>query len=77
MFFQEVQSSYDSDHDNLPELLRNRGSVCLVFIIFLSDTQNVVNVWSALVLHNKMEIALEIKLKSPETDKENRKTCLV
>ena len=63
MFFREVQSSYDSDHNNLPELPRNRGTVCLVFTIFLSDTENVVNVWSALVLQNKMEIPLEIKLK--------------
>ena len=27
---------------------------------------------AALVLHNKMEIPLEIKLKSPETDKEKQ-----
>ena len=72
MFFQEVQPSCDSDHNNLPELLRNRGTVCLVFTIFLSDTQNVVNVWSALVLHNEMETPLEIKLKSPKTDKEKQ-----
>ena len=51
--------------------------VCLVLTIFLSDTLKIVNVRSALVLQNKMEIPLEIKLKSPETDKENRKTCLV
>jgi len=37
-----------------------------VFTISLSDTQKVVNIWSALVLHNKMEIPLEIR---PEIQK--------
>ena len=71
VFFREVQPSCDSDHDNLPGLPKNRATVRLVFTISLSDTQKVVNVRSALVLHNKMEIPLEIKLEKPETDQED------
>ena len=76
VFFREVQPSCDSDLDNLPELPRNRGTVRLVFTISLSDTQKVVNVRSALVLHNKMEISLEIKLENPETDQEQEENLL-
>ena len=76
VFFREVRPSCDSDHDNLPELPRNRGTVRLVFTISLSDTQKVVNVRSALILHNKMEIPLEIKLENPETDQEKEENLL-
>lgn len=60
VFFREVWPSNDSEMDLLPELSRDRGSVRLVFAISLSDTQKVVNVRSALVLHNTMELPLQV-----------------
>ncbi len=62
VFFREVQPSSDTDLDLVSELPVSRGPVRLVFAISLSDVQKVVNVRSALVLSNTMEIPLEIKL---------------
>lgn len=61
VFFREVWPSSDSELDLLPELPRDRGSTRLVFAISLSDTQKVVNVRSALVLHNTMELPLQVR----------------
>lgn len=77
VFFREVSPSSDSDHDNLLELPTNRGTVRLVFAISLSDTQKVVNVRSPLVLHNRMEIPLEVKLGNPEIDQDEQSSLLV
>ena len=64
VFFREVQPSSDTDLDLVSELPVTRGPVRLVFAISLSDdVQKVVNVRSALVLSNTMEIPLEVKLK--------------
>ena len=62
VFFREVLPSSDSELDLLPELPRDRGGTRLVFAISLSDTQKVVNIRSALVLHNTMEIPLQVRL---------------
>ena len=62
VFFREVWPSSDCELDFLPELPGDRGSVRLVFAISLSDTQKVVNVRSALVLHNTMELPLQVRL---------------
>ena len=62
VFFREVCPSRDSELDAHPDLPLNRRNVRLVFAISLSDTQKVVNVRSALVLHNTMEIPLQIRL---------------
>ena len=62
VFFREVWPSSDTDLDLLSELPLHRGPVRLVFVISLNDVQKVVNVRSALVLSNRMEIPLEVKL---------------
>ena len=62
IFFREVRPSSDTDLDLLSELPTSRGPVRLVVAILLSDVQKVVNVRSALVLSNTMEIPLEVKL---------------
>lgn len=67
IFFREVLPSSDTDLDLVPQLPIRRESVRLVFAISLSDVQKVVNVRSALVLRNTMEIPLEIKLE-PNSD---------
>lgn len=67
VFFREVQPSSETDLDLIAELPMNRGPVRLVFAISLSDVQKVVNVRSALVLSNTMEIPLEVKLE-PSSD---------
>lgn len=67
VFFREVWPSSDTDLDLVAELPMNRTSVRLVFAISLSDVQKVVNVRSALVLSNTMEIPLEVKLE-PNSD---------
>ena len=72
VFFREVEPSTDSDHDSLHDLPPTRGTVRLVFAISLSDTQKVVNVRSALVLHNTMEFPLEVRLEYPEEEEEER-----
>lgn len=67
VFFREVVPSSDTDLDLISELPAGRGCVRLVFAISLSDVQKVVNVRSALVLSNTMEIPLEVKLEwNPE-----------
>ena len=66
IFFREVRPSYSSDHDVIRELPPIREVVRLVFAISLSDTQKVVNVRSALVLHNTLELPLEVRLEDPE-----------
>lgn len=70
VFFREVQPSFDSDHDDLVELPKTRGPVRVVFAISLSDTQKVVNIRSALVLHNTMELPLEVRLGNEEEGRE-------
>ena len=66
IFFREVRPSFSFDHDAIRELPSRRGVVRLVFAISLSDTQKVVNVRSALVLHNTLELPLEVRLEDPE-----------
>ena len=61
MFFREVQPSKDTNID-LTCLPPSRKPIRLVFAISLDEVQKVVNVRSSLVLHNTMEIPLEIKL---------------
>jgi hypothetical protein len=68
VFFREVWPSSDSELDRLPELPRERGSTRLVFAISLSDTQKVVNVRSALVLHNTMELPLQVHVHKTQRD---------
>ena len=68
VFFREVWPSRDSELDSHPELPSDRSNVRLVFAISLSDTQKVVNVRSALVLHNTMEIPLQVRLERANTD---------
>lgn len=68
VFFREVSPSFDTEHDSLPHLPPDRTSKWLVFAISLSDTQKVVNIRSSLVLHNTMELPLDIKLENPNTD---------
>ncbi len=70
VFFREVEPSFDCDHDNRADLPKARGPVRLVFAISLSDTQKVVNIRSALVLHNTMELPLEVRLESPREGEE-------
>lgn len=67
VFFREVWPSSDTDLDLVAELPVDRGPVRLVFAISLSDVQKVVNIRSALVLSNTMEIPLEVKLE-PNSD---------
>ena len=67
VFFREVWPSSDTDLDLVPQLPIRREPIRLVFAISLSDIQKVVNVRSALVLRNTMEIPLEIKLE-PNSD---------
>ncbi len=62
VFFREVLPSKDTDLDLTTQLPTHRGPVRLVFAISLNDVQKVVNVRSALVLRNTMEIPLEVKL---------------
>ena len=68
VFFREVSPSFHTEHDSLPQLPPDRTSKWLVFAISLSDTQKVVNIRSSLVLHNTMELPLDIKLENPDTD---------
>ena len=68
IFFREVYPSFDSTLDFLPQLPTDRGNTWLVFAISLSDTQKVVNVRSALVLHNTMEIPLQVRLERTNSD---------
>ncbi len=70
VFFREVEPCSDSDYDSLAELPLTRGIVRLVFAISLSDTQKVVNVRSALVLQNTMELPLEVRLENPIEEEE-------
>ena len=65
--FREVWPSTECEMDLLPELPRDRGSVRLVFAISLSDTQKVVNVRSALVLHNTLELPLQVRVHGSPT----------
>lgn len=67
VFFREVWPCSDTDLDLVAELPMDRGPVRLVFVISLSDVQKVVNIRSALVLSNTMEIPLEVKLE-PNSD---------
>ena len=67
VFFREVWPSSDCELDTLPELPADRRNVRLVFAISLSDTQKVVNVRSSLVLHNTMEIPLQVRLERATT----------
>ena len=76
VFFREVWPSSDEDIDSIPHLSKNRSPVRLVFAISLSDTQKVVNIRSALVLHNTMEIPLEVKLERPDADPHKDSTSL-
>ena len=62
VFFREVQPSDDTDIDLFSQFPTRRERVRLVFAISLNEVQKVVNVRSALVLRNTMEIPLEIKL---------------
>ena len=66
VFFREVRPSFNTDHDTYEELPSRREKVRLVFAISLSDTQKVVNVRSALILHNTLELPLDIRLEDPE-----------
>ena len=68
VFFREIQPIEDSELENCPELPLNRGPVRLVFAISLSDTKKVVNIRSALVLVNTMELPLEVKLEPTKED---------
>lgn len=70
VFFREVWPSSDTDLDLVPQLPIRRESVRLVFAISLNDIQKVVNVRSALVLRNTMEIPIEIKLE-PNSDQKH------
>ena len=77
VFFREVWPSSDTDLDLIPQLPMNRGPVRLVFAISLNDVKKIVNIRSALVLKNTMEIPLEVKLEpnpeqSPEFDSSNQ-----
>lgn len=72
VFFREVWPSTDTDLDLIAELPVNRGPVRIVFAISLSDVQKVVNIRSALVLSNTMEIPLEVKLE-PNMEQSNSK----
>ena len=74
VFFREVWPTNDTDLDSLPDLPLNRGPVRLVFAISLSDTQKVVNVRSALVLVNTMELPLEVKLENNDRSEEYGQT---
>ena len=67
IFFREMWPSSDTDLDLVPPLPIRREPVRLIFVISLNDIQKVVNVRSALVLSNTMEIPLEIKLE-PNSD---------
>lgn len=63
IFFRDVQPDLSSD--GCPELPSHRSPVRLVFAISLRDSQKVVNVRSALVLHSTLEVPLEVRLESP------------
>lgn len=76
VFFREVWPIVDTDLDSLPQLPLDRGPVHLVFAISLSDTQKVVNVRSALVLVNTMQLPFEIRLEKHELSKESECTAL-
>ncbi len=79
VFFREIWPTNDSDLDSAPELPPNRDPVRLVFAISLSDTQKVVNVRSALVIVNKMELPLDVRLDSNKDDqsKDSNQTTLL
>ena len=47
-------------------LPRSRTYTWLVFAVSLTDTQKVVNIRSSLVLHNTMELPLDVKLEKPD-----------
>ncbi len=68
VFFREIWPASDSDFDSSPKLPPQRDPVRLVFAISLSDTQKVVNVRSALVIVNTMELPLDVKLDSNKDD---------
>ena len=55
IFFRDIPPSPDSDY----------GPVRLVFAISLSGTRKVVNVRSGLVIHNTLELPMEMKLDPP------------
>ena len=55
IFFRDLHPSIGSSH----------GPVRLVFAISLSDTRKVVNVRSGLVIHNTLELPMEVKLDPP------------
>ena len=57
IFFRDIRLSTGSGHE----------PVRLVFAISLSDTRKVVNVRSGLVVHNTLELPMEVKL-DPPTD---------
>ena len=64
IFFRDVQPDLASN-GHPAELPSNRSPVRLVFAISLCDSQKVVNVRSALVLHSMLEVPLEVRLESP------------
>ena len=45
-----------------PSVGSSHGPVRLVFAISLSDTRKIVNVRSGLVIHNTLELPMEIKM---------------
>lgn len=65
IFFRDVQADFANDSYTSFELPDNRQSVRLVFAISLRDSQKVVNVRSALVLHSTLEVPLDVRLESP------------
>ena len=68
IFFREIWPSFSAEHDFLPQLPTDRSPTRLVFAIALSDTQKVVNIRSALVLHNTMELDLNLRLENPDSE---------
>ena len=56
IFFRDI---YQSD---------GRGQVKLFFAISLSGTQKIINVRSGLVIHNTLELPVEVKLEPPSTE---------
>ena len=65
MFFRDIHPSTGSGQE----------PVRLVFAISLSDTRKVVNVRSGLVVHNTLELPMEVIL-DPPTDTEGMHTCI-
>ena len=65
IFFRDVQPDFANDSNTTVELPDKRQPVRLVFAISLHDSQKVVNVRSALVLHSTLEVPLDVRLEDP------------